>query len=103
MEFGPLVVRLLPVLSALVVASIVAALVPLRQQSRRANGRLATNPWLLAVTLALGILLNFILALGAAYFAQRGIGALLVLGITALPPSSSHSSLSTALHTWSIA
>ena len=82
MEFGPLVVRLLPVLSALVVASIVEALVPLRRQSRRANGRLATNLWLLAITLALGILLNFFLALGAAYFAQRGIGVLQILGIS---------------------
>jgi sterol desaturase/sphingolipid hydroxylase (fatty acid hydroxylase superfamily) len=82
MEIGPLVVRLLPVLSALVVASIVEALVPLRRQSRRANGRLATNLWLLAITLALGILLNFLLALGAAYFAQRGIGVLQVFGIS---------------------
>lgn len=82
MEFGPLLVRLFPVLSALVVASIVEALVPLRQQSRRANGRLATNLWLFAITLALGVLLNFILALGAAYFAQRGIGLLQVLGIS---------------------
>jgi sterol desaturase/sphingolipid hydroxylase (fatty acid hydroxylase superfamily) len=82
MEFGPLVVRLLPVLSALVVASIVEALLPLRRQSPRANGRLATNLWLLAITLTLGILLNFLLALGAVYFAQRGVGVLQVLGIS---------------------
>lgn len=81
MEIGPFLVRLLPVLSALAVASIVEALVPLRKQSRRASGRLATNLWLLAITLALGILLNFTLALGAAYFAESGVGLLQVLGV----------------------
>jgi len=81
MEIGPFIVRLLPVLGALAVASLVESLAPLRKQSRRANGRLAANLWLLAITLALGILLNFTLALGAAYFAQRGIGLLHVLGI----------------------
>lgn len=81
MEIDSFLVRLLPVLGALAVASIVEALVPLRKQSRRANGRLATNLWLLAITLALGILLNFTLALGAAYFAERGIGLLQELGV----------------------
>ena len=71
MEIGPFLVRLLPVLSALAIASVVEALVPLRKQSRRVNGRLATNLWLLVITLALGILLNFALALGAAYFARQ--------------------------------
>jgi sterol desaturase/sphingolipid hydroxylase (fatty acid hydroxylase superfamily) len=81
MEIGALLVRLLPVLGALAVASIVEALVPLRKQSRRANGRLATNLWLLAITLGLGLLLNFALALGAAYFAESGVGVLQILGI----------------------
>lgn len=82
MEIGPFLVRLLPVLSALAVASIVEWFVPLRQQSRRSNGRLATNLWLLAITLALGIVLNLALALGAAYFAQRGIGLLQAFGVS---------------------
>jgi sterol desaturase/sphingolipid hydroxylase (fatty acid hydroxylase superfamily) len=82
MDISPFLLRLLPVLSALAVASIVETLVPLRQQSRRSNGRLATNIWLLAITLALGILLNFTLALGAAYFAQKGVGLLQVLGLS---------------------
>src|SRR5687768_3932124 len=69
MEIGPFLLRLLPVLSALAVASIVETLMPLRKQARQANGRLTTNLWLLAITLALGILLNFTLALGAAYLA----------------------------------
>jgi sterol desaturase/sphingolipid hydroxylase (fatty acid hydroxylase superfamily) len=81
MEIGSFLVRLVPVLSALAVASIVEALVPLRKQSRRASGRVATNLWLLAITLALGMLLNFTLALGAAYFAESGVGLLQVLGI----------------------
>jgi len=70
------------VLSALAVASIVETLLPLRKQSRRANGRLAANLWLLTITLALGILLNFTLALGAAYMVHSGIGLLEVLGIS---------------------
>jgi sterol desaturase/sphingolipid hydroxylase (fatty acid hydroxylase superfamily) len=82
MEIGPFLLRLLPVLSALAVASIVETLMPLRKQARQANGRLTTNLWLLAITLALGILLNFTLALGAAYLAQSGIGLLQVLGIS---------------------
>lgn len=81
MEIGPFIVRLLPVLSALAVASIVEALVPLRKQSRRANGRLAANGCLLVITLGLGMVLNFTLALGAAYFAESGVGLLQVLGV----------------------
>jgi sterol desaturase/sphingolipid hydroxylase (fatty acid hydroxylase superfamily) len=81
MDIGPLLFRLLPVLTALAVASIVEALVPLRNQSRHVNGRLTTNLWLLAITLALGILLNFILAFGAAFFAESGVGLLEVLGV----------------------
>lgn len=80
MEIGPFLLRLLPVLSALAIATIVEALLPLRKQSRRANGRLATNLWLLAITLGLGILLNFTLVAGAAYFSESGIGLLQVLG-----------------------
>ena len=71
MEIQAVVFRLLPVLSALAVASLVEVLVPLRRQSRRANGRLATNLWLLAITLALATLLNFTLALGAAFVGQQ--------------------------------
>src|SRR4029078_10402345 len=55
--------------------SVIEVLIPLRQQSRRSNGRLATNLWLLAITLGLAMLLNFTLALGAAYVA-RGAGGL---------------------------
>jgi sterol desaturase/sphingolipid hydroxylase (fatty acid hydroxylase superfamily) len=80
MEIEAFLVRLSPVLGALAVASVVETLVPLRKQSRRAGGRLATNLWLLASTLALGILLNFTLALGGAYFAESGVGLLQVLG-----------------------
>lgn len=82
MEISPFLLRLWPVLSALAVASVVEALVPLRQQSRRAHGRLATNLWLLVITLALGLLLNFTLALGAAYLAQRNVGLFNVLGLS---------------------
>jgi sterol desaturase/sphingolipid hydroxylase (fatty acid hydroxylase superfamily) len=82
MEIGPFLVRLLPVLSALAIASVVEAIVPLRKQSRQVNGRLATNLWLLVITLALGILLNFALALGAAYFTASGAGLLRVVGVS---------------------
>jgi sterol desaturase/sphingolipid hydroxylase (fatty acid hydroxylase superfamily) len=81
MEISPFIVRLLPLLGALALASLVEAVVPLRRQSRRANGRLATNLWLLAITLALGMLLNFTLAIGAAYFAQNDIGLFAALEI----------------------
>ena len=81
MEIGPFLVRLLPVLGALAIASIIETLVPLRRQSRRANGRLATNLWLLAITLTLATLLNFALALGAAYVGQSGLGLLQLLGL----------------------
>jgi sterol desaturase/sphingolipid hydroxylase (fatty acid hydroxylase superfamily) len=81
MEIQALLFRLLPVLTALAIASFVEVLVPLRRQSRRANGRLATNLWLLAITLTLGTLLNFTLALGAAYVGQSGLGLLQLLGL----------------------
>jgi sterol desaturase/sphingolipid hydroxylase (fatty acid hydroxylase superfamily) len=80
MDIGTLVVRLLPVLGALALATIIEAIVPLRSQPRRLNGRLATNLWLLAITLTLGMLLNFTLALGAAYVGARGMGLLQLLG-----------------------
>ncbi|HJY38466.1 MAG TPA: hypothetical protein VJ299_13405, partial [Steroidobacteraceae bacterium] len=76
MEFGSILLRLLPVLGALAVASVVEIAVPLRQQSRRANGRLATNLCLLGMTLTLGMGLNFTLALGAQYVRQSGGGLL---------------------------
>src|SRR5688572_28614692 len=84
MEIQAVLFRLLPVLTALAVASFVEVLVPLRRQSRRANGRLATNLWLLAITLALATLLNFALALGAAYVGQSGRGLLQLLGLGAI-------------------
>jgi sterol desaturase/sphingolipid hydroxylase (fatty acid hydroxylase superfamily) len=85
MEIQAVLFRLLPVLGALAVASLIEALIPLRQQSRRSNGRLATNLWLLAITLGLAMLLNLTLALGAAYVARSGIGLFQVLGIGAIP------------------
>ena len=84
MEIQTVLFRLLPVLTALAVASFVEVLVPLRRQSRRANGRLATNSWLLAITLTLATLLNFTLALGAAYVGQSGLGLLQLLGLGAI-------------------
>jgi sterol desaturase/sphingolipid hydroxylase (fatty acid hydroxylase superfamily) len=84
MEIQAVLFRLLPVLSALAVASLVEALVPLRRQSRRANGRLATNLWLLVITLTLATLLNFALVLGAAYIGQSGLGLLQLLGLGAI-------------------
>jgi len=81
MEIQAVLFRLLPVLSALALASVVEAIVPLRQQSRRSNGRLATNLWLLAITLGLAMLLNFTLALGAAFVARSGLGVLQLLGL----------------------
>jgi sterol desaturase/sphingolipid hydroxylase (fatty acid hydroxylase superfamily) len=83
MEFATLLFRLLPVLSALAVASVVEIVVPLRQQSRRSNGRLATNLWLLGITLTLGMGLNFTLALGAEYVRQSGDGLLQRAGVGA--------------------
>ncbi len=83
MEFGSILLRLLPVLGALAVASVVEIAVPLRQQSRRANGRLATNLCLLGITLTLGMGLNFTLALGAQYVRQSGGGLLQLAGLGA--------------------
>jgi len=84
MEIQGVFFRLLPVLSALAIASVIEVLVPLRQQPRLSQGRLATNLWLLAITLGLGMLLNLTLALGAAYVAQSGIGLLPLLGVGAI-------------------
>lgn len=81
MEIQAVLFRLAPVLGALAVASLVEVIVPLRQQSRRSNGRLATNLWLLAITLGLAMLLNLTLALGAAYVARNGSGLLQLLAI----------------------
>jgi sterol desaturase/sphingolipid hydroxylase (fatty acid hydroxylase superfamily) len=81
MEIQAVLFRLAPVLGALAVASVVEVVVPLRQQSRRSNGRLATNLWLLAITLGLAMLLNLTLALGAAYVARNGGGLLQLLAI----------------------
>jgi sterol desaturase/sphingolipid hydroxylase (fatty acid hydroxylase superfamily) len=81
METQTLISRVLPVLIALALASVIEALIPLRNQPRQSNGRLATNLWLLAITLSLAMLLNFILALGAAYVQQSGGGLLQLLGL----------------------
>jgi sterol desaturase/sphingolipid hydroxylase (fatty acid hydroxylase superfamily) len=81
MDLSNLIGRLIPVLAALVLATIIETLVPLRRQSRRLNGRLATNLALVGITLALGTLLNFTLAIGAAYVAGSGLGLFQVLGV----------------------
>jgi sterol desaturase/sphingolipid hydroxylase (fatty acid hydroxylase superfamily) len=81
MDIGRMITRLLPVLIALAVASIIEVLVPLRSQPRLLNGRLAANLTLLAITLSLGVLLNFILAIGAAYVDERGTGLLQLLSL----------------------
>lgn len=76
MDFASLLVRLLPVLGALALAAVIETVVPLRRQSRRLHGRLATNIALLGITLGLGMLLNFALAIGAAYVQAKGFGLL---------------------------
>lgn len=80
MDLGSVLLRLLPVLGALALASVVETVVPLRRQSRRSSGRLATNLWLLGITLTLAMGLNFLLALGAEYVRQSGGGLLQLLG-----------------------
>jgi len=80
MDIQTLATRLIPVFVALAVASILETVIPLRTQSRRLHGRLPTNLALLVITLALGMALNFTLALGAAYVAERELGLLQVLG-----------------------
>jgi sterol desaturase/sphingolipid hydroxylase (fatty acid hydroxylase superfamily) len=79
MDIGSLIARLLPVLIALAVASVIEVLVPLRSQPRLLNDRLAANLTLLAITLSLGMLLNFILAIGTAYVEEHGAGLLQLL------------------------
>jgi sterol desaturase/sphingolipid hydroxylase (fatty acid hydroxylase superfamily)/protein-tyrosine-phosphatase len=76
MDAGTLVLRLLPVFAALALATLIEAIIPLRNQQRRLHGRLTTNLWLLGITLALGMLLNFLLVIGAAYVGQSGSGLL---------------------------
>jgi sterol desaturase/sphingolipid hydroxylase (fatty acid hydroxylase superfamily) len=83
MEPGSLFFRLLPVLGAMAVASVIELVLPLREQPRRANGRLATNLWLLGITLTPAMGLNFLLALGAEYVRQGGGGLLQLLGLGA--------------------
>jgi len=78
---GSLITRLLPVLIALATTSVIEMLVPLRSQPRLLNGRLVTNLTLLAITLSLGVVFNFILAVGAAYVDQHGTGLLRLLGL----------------------
>jgi sterol desaturase/sphingolipid hydroxylase (fatty acid hydroxylase superfamily) len=80
MDLRTLIVRLMPVLVAVALATLIETLVPLRQQSRRLHGRLSTNLALLGITLGLGMLLNFTLAIGAAYVAGSGFGLLQILG-----------------------
>ena len=60
-------------------AALIETVLPLRQQSRRLHGRLATNVGLLAITLGLGILLNFVLAIGAAQVQASGLGLLQIV------------------------
>src|SRR3954452_9601324 len=80
MDLGTLIGRLAPVLGALALATVIESLIPLRQQSRRLHGRLATNLALLVITLSLGMALNFTLAIGAAYVSESGLGLLQLLG-----------------------
>lgn len=80
MDFAALIVRLLPVLGLLALAAVIETVVPLRQQSRRLHGRLTTNLALLGITLGLGMLLNFALAIGAAYVQANGLGLLQIVG-----------------------
>jgi sterol desaturase/sphingolipid hydroxylase (fatty acid hydroxylase superfamily) len=84
MDTSTLLSRLLPVFVALAIATLVEALIPLKRQSLRRNGRLVTNVWLLFITIALGMLLNFTLALGAAYAREHGIGLLQALEVNAI-------------------
>jgi sterol desaturase/sphingolipid hydroxylase (fatty acid hydroxylase superfamily) len=76
MDTSTLLFRLLPIFAALAVATLVETLVPLKRQPSRRNGRLVTNVCLLFITLALGMLLNFMLAFGAAYARESGFGLL---------------------------
>jgi sterol desaturase/sphingolipid hydroxylase (fatty acid hydroxylase superfamily) len=80
MDLSNLIVRLIPVLAVLALATAIETIVPLRKQSRRLHGRLSTNLALLGITLGLGMLLNFALAIGAAYVAESGLGLLQVIG-----------------------
>jgi len=80
MDLKALIVRLTPVLVALALAAVVETVVPLRQQSRRLHGRLPTNLALLGITLGLGMLLNSVLVIGAAYVQANGLGLLQVVG-----------------------
>lgn len=80
MDLRTLIVRLMPVLVALALATLIEILVPLRHQSRRLHGRISTNLALMGITLGLGMLLNFTLAIGAAYVAGSGFGLLQILG-----------------------
>lgn len=85
MEIGSLIARLFPVLTALAVATLIEVLLPLRKQPRLLHGRLAANLTLLVITLALGIALNVILAIGAAYVAEQGTGLLQLLELGTIP------------------
>jgi sterol desaturase/sphingolipid hydroxylase (fatty acid hydroxylase superfamily) len=84
MDFLTILGRMVPVLSALALASVIEAIVPLRKQSRCLDGRLGTNLALLVITLSLGVLLNFTLAIGAAYAGANGFGVLTWLGISGI-------------------
>jgi sterol desaturase/sphingolipid hydroxylase (fatty acid hydroxylase superfamily) len=84
MDFRTLILRLTPVLMALALAVIIETIVPLRKQSRRLHGRLPTNVALLAMTLGLGLALNVVLAIGAAYVAESGLGLLQIVGAGAV-------------------
>ena len=84
MDFAALIARLVPVFGALALAVVIETVVPLRRQSRRLHGRLATNLALLAITLGLGMLLNIALAIGAAYVQTSGLGLLQIVGAGAV-------------------
>jgi len=77
--------RLLPILCVLAIATVIEVIAPLRRQSRWVHGRVLTNAALMVITLTLGIALNFALALGSAYVAERELGALQHLELGVVP------------------
>ena len=85
MDFTSPLMRLIPILIALAIATVIEVIAPLRKQLRWTHGRVPTNLALMAITLTLGLVLNISLALGSAYVAQRELGALQMLQLGPVP------------------
>jgi sterol desaturase/sphingolipid hydroxylase (fatty acid hydroxylase superfamily) len=85
MEATSALTRLLPVLVALAIATLIEVIAPLRNQRRWMHGRVLTNLALMAITLALGLTLNITLVLGSAYIEERDLGVLQLAGLGAIP------------------